>query len=90
MMEGGWAKYKCPDCGDHLKYIEKYDAWYCKSCKEYREINNKSSQKTNIPSVVPSSSSGAQERCYICLGFIKDESEYFECECGNISHESCA
>ena len=53
-------------------------------------MDDESSEKGAALSVVPSSTTGAQERCFICLGFIKDESEYFECDCGNISHESCA
>jgi tetratricopeptide (TPR) repeat protein len=94
MGGGGIIPERCPECASPLKYISRYDAWYCKACKEYRDvedvIEDVNGVRPNVPSVVPQSSTAVQERCYICLGFISDESEYFECECGNISHDSCA
>lgn len=28
----------CPGCGSNLTYIEKYDRWYCYSCKKYAPL----------------------------------------------------
>ncbi len=29
----------CPDCGDMLRWIEKYHGWYCDNCKEYKKVS---------------------------------------------------
>jgi len=29
---------KCPDCEDSLRYLEKYDRWYCYDCGEYKSL----------------------------------------------------
>lgn len=44
----------------------------------------------DVPSVVIQSSTPVQDRCDICLGSLEGENANFRCECGNISHESCA
>ena len=81
MMEEEQEQNRCPHCGNYLDYIEKFDAYYCKTCKDYKEVKENETAKSGVPSVVPTSSTAAQERCYICLGFIKDESEYFIHQC---------
>lgn len=90
MAEGDSVVHNCPQCGNPLSYNETSNKMYCANCNRYNDINENESSKGPQPSVVISSSNGAQERCFFCLGFIKDEAEYFECECGNISHETCA
>jgi len=93
-MGGGASEpHNCPKCAHPLRYIVKYDAWYCKECKGYRDLEvarDKVANKASVPPVIPRSSTPVQERCSICLGIITDESEHFECECGNLSHDSCS
>jgi len=26
---------RCSECGSDAEYIQKYDRWYCRSCKKY-------------------------------------------------------
>jgi len=26
----------CPDCGQSIRYIQKYNSWYCDNCREYK------------------------------------------------------
>ncbi|UCE36375.1 MAG: tetratricopeptide repeat protein [Thermoplasmata archaeon] len=89
MAEGKSIVHNCPLCGNSLDFIEKDNAWYCKFCKDYRDVENKADAKEVQPSVVPSSTEATQRRCFICLGLITDENESFECECGSISHDDC-
>jgi uncharacterized protein (TIGR00266 family) len=31
---------KCPDCGSELKFIKKYEDWYCKKCEKYPGVSD--------------------------------------------------
>jgi len=28
--------HQCPDCGESIRYVEKYERWYCDACQEYK------------------------------------------------------
>ncbi len=36
------VKVTCPDCGEELMHVAKYDRWYCFDCKKYTEEIDKS------------------------------------------------
>jgi tetratricopeptide (TPR) repeat protein len=94
MGEGGPFRYNCPKCDSPLRFLGSEDAWYCGVCRECKDIETGERQVdehgSRIPSVVSRSSTTVGDRCHICLGAIDEEWNYYECQCGNKSHLSCA
>lgn len=37
MTKGGEGHYPCSVCGNALVFVNKYELWYCRTCKEYRK-----------------------------------------------------
>ncbi|UCF08893.1 MAG: isoleucine--tRNA ligase [Thermoplasmata archaeon] len=42
----------CPTCGSDMKYVERYDRWYCRHCKKYAEKEAVEEEKYEEPEPV--------------------------------------
>ena len=46
---GNYEGKPCPDCGTSMRYVKKYDDWYCETCHHYKDISNQQYEKSKQP-----------------------------------------
>ena len=66
----------CPNCGQPLKYIEKYSRYYCYSCKKYAP-----KEPPEAPKAAPAAKAPEAKKCPDCGGDLKFIDKYSEWYC---------
>ncbi len=69
----------CPSCNQPLKYIEKYERYYCYSCKKYAPAEKKAEPEPAKPEPKPDA-----KMCPVCqteLRFVEDYGEWYCSKC---------
>ncbi len=72
----------CPNCGQPLKWIEKYQRDYCYSCKKYAPVRKTATPKPEAkPDSVAAGKSESVKVCPECSGEMKYIEKYTEWYC---------
>jgi ribosomal protein S27AE len=69
----------CPACDQPLKYIEKYDRYYCYSCKKYAPVEKKAEEPPKTPAP-----KAEVKMCPVCeteLQFVDNYNEWYCSKC---------